>query len=72
MSYLRCSVCLYLQLFVAGLMSYLLVLFVSVCVYWYPTLIMFCFCFVCVRLVFVPYVASFSGLFILHCLFGIL
>ena len=56
-AYKRCSVHLYLQLFVGGLMSYLRYL---------------CFCFVYLRLVYcVPNVASFSGLFLFNCSFGI-
>jgi hypothetical protein len=67
----RRSVRLYLQLFVGRIMSYFL--FVFACVYWCPTYILLCFCFVFLRLVYlmlpvslclsspcVPYVASFS------------
>ena len=47
----------------------------SVFVYlqWCQTHIVLCFCFVCVRLMFcVPSAASFSGLFIFDCPFGII
>jgi hypothetical protein len=65
---------LYFQLFVEGLVSFF-TLFVLVCVYWCPTHIGLCFCFVCLRLVYIfiliiqntmPYVASFSGLSICY------
>ena len=49
MSYLRCSVPLYLQLFVGGLMSYLRYL----CLFVYSGVQhILCFCFVCLRLVY--------------------
>jgi len=57
-----CSVHLYLQLFV------LFTLFVYACVLWGSTHIVLCFCFV----FFLCYVASFSGLSIFDCPFGIL
>ena len=62
----RCSIRLYLQLFVGGAMSYLLYL----CLFVYngvQTHIVLCFCLVCLLLVScVPNVASFSGLSILN------
>jgi hypothetical protein len=63
-----CSVRLYLQLFVGGLMSYLryLSLFGYSCV----NTLMLCLCFVFLRLV--HFVASSSGLSICDCLFGVL
>jgi len=68
----RCSVRLYLQLFGGGLMSYLRYLCFT-CALLCPTHIVLCFCF----FVFffascAPYVASFSGLSISDCPFGIL
>jgi len=64
-----CSVRLYLQLFVGGLMSYLryLRLFVHGGVQH-----MLCRAFVCFSSSYVSYVASFSGLSIFDCSFGIL
>ena len=47
----------------------LFTLFVFVCAYWCPTHIGFLFCF---SSSYVPYVTSFSGLFIFDCPFGIL
>jgi len=49
----------------------LFTLFDLVCVLWCPTHIVLCFCFVCIVSC-VPYVASFSGMSILDCSFGIL
>ena len=69
-SYKRCSVRLYLPLFVGWLMSYLryLCLFANSGV---QHILCCCCCFVSLRLVScVPNVASFSGLFILYCPFG--
>ena len=65
----RCSVRVYLQLFVGGLMSYLryLCLFVFSGVQY----IVLCFCFVFLPSC-VPYVASFSGLSNFDCPFGVL
>jgi hypothetical protein len=57
----RCSVRLYLQLFVGGRMSYLVVSNT------YCVLFLFCFSLSCV-----PYVVSFCGLFFFDCSFGIL
>ena len=65
-----CSVCLYLQLFVGKLMSYL---HCVVCVWWCPTHIVLNFYFAFLRLVsWVPNVASFSGLSNFYCPCGIL
>ena len=50
-AYERCSVCLYLQLFIGGL-NVLFTLFVFVCVKWCPTHIVLCFCFVCLHVVY--------------------
>ena len=66
----RCSVRLYLQLFVGGLMSYLRYL-CFFCIEWCPTHIVLCFLF-CFSSSCVPYVGSFSGLSIRDCPFGIL
>jgi hypothetical protein len=63
-TYKRCSVRLYLQLFVSEL---LFTLFVFVYVQCCPTNIVQCFCFVCLRLV-----ASFFGLSSFYCPFDIL
>ena len=49
----------------------LFALFVFVCVYWCPTPIVLCFRFVCFRIVYVPYVASFSGLLLRYSLTSI-
>ena len=65
----RCSVRVYLQLFVGGLMSYLRYL----CLFAFSGVqyIVLCFCFVFLHSC-VPYVASFSGLSNFDCPFGVL
>jgi hypothetical protein len=62
----RCSVCLYLQLFVWGFMSYYCYC-VFVYAYWCPTHTVLYISSSCVH-----FVASFSGLFIFDCHFGFL
>ena len=61
----RCSVCLYLQLFVEGPISYLR--YLCLCAYSGVFVL-----FVCLSSSYVPYVASFSGLSMFICLFDIL
>ena len=49
----RCSVCLCLQLFVGGIFAYVLfTLFVFVCMWWCPTRVVLCLCFVFLCLVY--------------------
>jgi len=71
----RCSVRLYLQLLVGGLMSFIMSCYLCLCAIVEPTHIGLCFCFVSVLFLFsssrVPHVARLTGLSIFYCPFCI-